>query len=68
MRTIEITFPLGESPILEVSGVQGPSCKEVSAELESLLGQTASVARKADFFESPTLMRPYLKEQQKQRT
>lgn len=45
--TITIT-PLGYASV-DVDGVQGPACKELTAAVERLLGTTVSTTRKAEF-------------------
>ncbi len=53
MKTITIRLGLGKAPIIEVNGVQGGGCAELSAPFERALGRVAGVEVKPEYYEQP---------------
>ncbi len=48
MKEIKIMIHKGKARV-EVSGVQGPACKELTKQIEAALGQVESVTKKTEF-------------------
>jgi hypothetical protein len=52
MHTITVTIDPSGASTVEVNGVQGPNCKELTAKLEQALGATIGSVPKAEFYEA----------------
>lgn len=56
MEEIKITVKSGGSTQIEVNGVKGSSCKDMTRDLEKLLGITVSDQNTNEFYEQPNTL------------
>lgn len=52
-KQVIVTIATDGTPTVEVNGVKGQSCKDLTRELEKALGAPESVATKPEMYERP---------------